>query len=299
MGEVSPPSGVDVTVPNVARMYDYYLGGKDNYAADREAAEKVIAVMPGSQAGARANRAFLVRAVRYLAAEAGITQFLDLGAGLPTQNNVHEVALSVNPDARVVYVDWDPVVCAHGRALVRTPHNVGVVEADLRRPDAILRHETTRALLDFDRPVAVMMVSILHFVDGSDDPQGIVAQYRDATAAGSHLVVSHLTGDLLEKARPEETERAKEIYRRTATPVHLRAHQQIHELFKGYDLVDPGLVWLTDWRPDEPDPDGPGAPDAADGPTLLRPDGRRGGTVEEAPGYGGRIPAYAGVGRKL
>ncbi|TMQ98953.1 SAM-dependent methyltransferase [Actinomadura soli] len=290
MGEGSPPSGVDVTVPNVARMYDYYLGGKDNYAADREAAEKVIAVMPGSQAGARANRAFLVRAVRYLAAEAGITQFLDLGAGLPTQNNVHEVALSVNPDARVVYVDWDPVVCAHSRALVRTPHNVGVVEADLRRPETVLRHETTRALLDFSRPVAVMMVSILHFVDGSDDPQGIVAQYRDATAAGSHLAVSHLTGDLLEKARPEETARAKEIYRRTATPVHLRTHREIHELFKGYELVDPGLAWLTGWRPDEPGPDRS---------TVVRLKERSGATAEEAPGYGGRIPAYAGVGRKL
>lgn len=279
----APPPGVDVTVPNVARMYDYYLGGKDNYAADREAAEKVIAVMPGSQAGARANRAFLVRAVRHLAAEAGISQFLDLGAGLPTRSNVHEVALSVNPDARVVYVDWDPVVCCHSRALVQNPERVGVVEADLRRPETILRHETTRALLDFDRPVAVMMVSILHFVDGSDDPKGIVAQYRDATAPGSCLVVSHLTGDLLAKARPEETERAKEIYRRTASPVHLRAHQEIQGLFGGYELVDPGLVWLTGWRPEEP------------GPDVVQ----LGRTDEEAPGYGGRIPAYAGVGRKL
>ncbi|TDC86602.1 SAM-dependent methyltransferase [Actinomadura sp. 7K507] len=292
MGEdgPTPPSGVDITVPNVARMYDYYLDGKDNYAADREAAERVIEVMPGSRAGAQANRAFLVRAVRHLVAEAGITQFLDLGAGLPTQNNVHEVALSLNPDARVVYVDWDPVVCSHSRALLRAPDSVGVVEADLRDMDAILRHETTRTLLDFDRPVAVMMVSILHFVDDSDDPHGIVARYRDATAPGSHLVVSHLTGDLMAKARPEETARAEEIYRRTATPVHLRTHQETEDLFKGYGLVDPGLVWLTDWRPDEPVPDDS---------TVVRLGGGRGGPAEEAPGYGGRIPAYAGVARKL
>ncbi|MEU8802640.1 SAM-dependent methyltransferase [Spirillospora sp. NPDC048819] len=281
---------LDQLGPKVARMYDYYLGGKDNYVADRAAAEKVIEVMPASQEGARANRAFLMRAVRHLVAEAGITQFLDLGAGLPTQNNVHEVALSLNPDARVVYVDWDPVVCSHSRALLRTPDSVGVIEADLRDADAILRHETTRALLDFDRPIAVMMVSILHFVSGSDDPQGIVGRYRDATAPGSHLVVSHLTGDLMAKARPEETERAKEIYRRTATPVHLRTHEEIGDLFKGHELVDPGLVWLTDWRPDDPVPDGP---------AVVRLGEGRGGTAEEAPGYGGRIPAYAGVGRKL
>ncbi|MGH3239770.1 MAG: SAM-dependent methyltransferase [Spirillospora sp.] len=293
MGEDHPPSGVDVTVPNVARMYDYYLGGKDNYAADREAAEKVIAVMPGSPVGARANRAFLMRAVRYLTAEAGITQFLDLGAGLPTRSNVHEVALAANPDARVVYVDWDPMVCAHSRALIRNPDNVGVIEADLRRPDTILEHETTRELLDFSRPVAVMLVSILHFVDGSDDPWGIVARYRDATVPGSHLVISHLTGDLVEKARPEETERAREIYRRTASPVHLRTRQDIGDLFKGYDLVDPGLVWLTGWRPDEPDLDA--CPDVV---RLGAPSAPSGGTVEEAPGYGGRIPVYAGVGRK-
>ncbi|RKS69085.1 S-adenosyl methyltransferase [Actinomadura pelletieri DSM 43383] len=291
MGEVgpTPPSGVDTAVPNVARMYDYYLGGKDNYAADREAAEKVIAAMPGSRIGARANRAFLMRAVRYLVGEAGVTQFLDIGAGLPTQSNVHEVALSVNPAARVVYVDWDPTVCAHSRALIRNPRQVGVVEGDLRCPDAVLRHETTRALLDFDRPIAVMMVSILHFIADSDDPPSLVARYRDATAPGSHLVVSHLTGDLLEKAVPEETERAKEVYRRTASPVHLRSHERIRELFKGYDLVSPGLSWLTDWRPDEPTPDGS---------TVVRLDERRGAPVEEAPGYGGRIPAYAGVGRR-
>ncbi|WP_395994140.1 SAM-dependent methyltransferase [Actinomadura sp. 9N215] len=289
MGEDSPPSGVDVTVPNVARMYDYYLGEKDNYAADREAAEKVIAVLPGSPVAARANRAFLMRAVRYLATEAGITQFLDLGAGLPTRSNVHQVALAANSDARVVYVDWDSMVCAHSRALIRDPGNVGVIEADLRRPDTVLRHETTRELLDFSRPVAVILVSILHFVDGADDPWAIVAEYRDATAAGSHLVVSHLTGDLVEKARPEQTERAREIYRRTASPVHLRTHQEIEDLFKGDDLVDPGLVWLTDRRPDEPDPDG------SDVVRLTAPPER---TVEEAPGYGGRIPVYAGVGRK-
>ncbi|WUI04321.1 SAM-dependent methyltransferase [Spirillospora sp. NBC_00431] len=131
------------------------------------------------------------------------------------------------------------MVCAHSRALIRNPDNVGVIEADLRRPDTVLRHETTRALLDFSRPVAVMMVSMLHFVDGADAPPGIVARYRDATAQGSHLVISHLTGDLVEKARPAETERAKEIYRRTASPVHLRTRQDIGDLFKGADRLAP------------------------------------------------------------
>jgi SAM-dependent methyltransferase len=285
--DVPSPPGIDVAVPNVARMYDYFLGGKENYAADRRAVEKVLALMPGSSASARSNRAFLVRAVRYLVEEAGITQFLDLGAGLPTQNNVHEVALSANPDSRVVYVDWDPVVCTHARALVQAPDKVGVVEADLRRPHEVLRHETTRALLDFDRPVAVMMVAILHFVADSDDPQGIVAQFRDATAPGSHLVVSHLTGDLVAKVRPKETEKTKEIYRGTGTPVHMRTHQEIQRLFEGYALVDPGLAWLTDWRPDQAAP-------------AVEPTGREhGGPAEEAPGYGGRIPLYAGVGRRL
>jgi hypothetical protein len=272
----------------VARIYDYYLGGKDNFAADREAAEKVIALMPGSRTGARANRAFLIRAVRYLAEQAGIRQFLDLGSGLPTQGNVHELALSADPKARVVYVDYDPMVCTHSRALTPDTDNVGVVNADLRQPETVIDHPETRRLLDFSEPVAVMMVSILHFIADEDDPQAIVTRYRDQCVSGSHLAISHLTGDLLRQARPAETKQAEEVYRRTSAPVYLRTHDEIQRLYAGYDLVDPGLVWLTDWRPEI------GIPADAAGVSRLPGPSQ----PVEAPGYGGKIPAYAGVARK-
>jgi hypothetical protein len=282
------PIGIDVTTPNVARIYDYYLGGKDNFGADREAAEKVIALMPGSRAGARANRAFLVRAVRYLVEQAGIRQFLDLGSGLPTQGNVHEIALSGNPTARVVYVDYDPMVCTHSRALMMSTDNVGVVNADLRQPETVVDHPEIRRLLDFSEPVAVMMVCILHFIADEYDPQAIVARYTDQCVSGSHLVISHLTGDLLRQARPEETKQAEEVYRRTSAPVYLRTHDEIRRLYAGYELLDPGLVWLTDWRPEIAAPADPPGVSRLPGPS--RP--------VEAPGYGGKIPAYAGVARK-
>lgn len=284
------PTPIEVNTPNVARIYDYFLGGKDNFEADRDAAEKVIALMPGSRAGARVNRAFLVRAVRYLVEEAGIRQFLDLGAGLPTQGNVHEIALAGNPDSRVVYVDYDPVVCAHSRALLPVGHNVGIVQADLRQPESIVEHPITRRLLDFSKPVAVMMVSILHFVADEDDPHGNVAQYRELCAPGSYLAISHLTGDRLLQARPKETELARQVYSRSTAPVHLRTRDQIQRMFAGYELVGPGLTWLNDWRPETPLPtDVPGATWISAGQPDL---------VEEALGYGGKIPAYAGVGRK-
>jgi hypothetical protein len=272
-------------------MYDYYLGGKDNFAADREAAEAVISLMPGSRFGARANRDFLMRAVHYLVAEAGIRQFLDLGAGLPTQNNVHEVALSLDKDAKVVYVDYDPVVCSHGRALVHGISNVGVVQEDLRNPDAVLHHDVTRALLDFTEPIAVMMVSILHFIASEVDVDQTVARYRDVIGPGSYLAISHLTGDRLRQARPEETELAQQVYSRASAPVSLRGHDRILCLFDGLELVEPGLVWLSDWHRDS-------APTVEE-PGLVRLSERcRDGAKLEALGYGGKIPAYAGVGRK-
>jgi predicted Ser/Thr protein kinase len=288
--EKPSPAGLDLKAPNVARIYDYLLDGKDNFAADREAAEKVIALMPGSREGARANRAFLVRAVRYLVEQAGIRQFLDLGSGLPTQGNVHEIALSSDPKARVVYVDYDPMVCVHSRALVPSIENVGVVEADLRQPEAVIDHPETRRLLDFSEPVAVMMVSILHFVADEYDPPEIVARYRDWCVPGSYMVISHLTGDLLLRARPEETKQVEEIYQRTSAPVYLRTHDEIRRLYAGYELEDPGLVWLTDWHPDIAPP--------AHVPEASGPPGHRARPVEEAPGYGGKIPGYAGVARK-
>lgn len=283
----------DTAIPNVARMYDYYLGGKDNFAADREAAERVISLMPGSRAGARANRAFLMRAVRYLVAEAGIRQFLDIGTGLPTQNNVHEVALSIDKGVRVVYVDYDPVVCSHGRALVHGYPNVGVVQEDLRDPDAVLNHDVTRALLDFTEPIAVMMVSILHFIASETDLDEAVARYRGLIGPGSYLVISHLTGDKLMRAYPEETGLAQQVYSRASAPVSLRGHDRILRLFDGLELVEPGLVWLSDWHRDR-------APTVEE-PSLARLSERcrRSATLaEEALGYGGKIPAYAGVGCK-
>jgi SAM-dependent methyltransferase len=279
MSENLPVPGIDVTVPSVARMYDFYLGGKDNYAADREAAEQILQLMPDLPKGAQANRRFLAKAVRHLAADAGITQFLDLGAGLPTQENVHEVALSVNPGARIVYVDKDPVVCAHGRALTHAPHNVGVIQADLRDPETILEHETTRALLDFDQPIAIIMVAILHFVADSDGLPDIMARYRDALAPGSHLVISHGTEDLAGHLR-EEADQAKSIYDRTGNSVRLRSHREILDLFKGYELLGPGVTWLTHWDPDAPATPRPPAP------------------TDQELGSGGRIPGYAGIGRK-
>jgi len=234
-----------------------------------------------------------MRAVRYLAAEAGIQQFLDIGTGLPTQNNVHEVALSIDEGARVVYVDYDPVVCTHGRALVHGIGNVGVVQEDLRNPDAVLNHDVTRALLDFTEPIAVIMVSILHFIASEIDLDEAVARYRGAIAPGSYLVISHLTGDKLLRARPEETELAQQVYSRASAPVSLRGYDRILRLFDGLELVEPGLVWLSDWHRDR-------AP-AVGASGLARSSERRRHSatlMEEALSYGGKIPAYAGVGGK-
>jgi hypothetical protein len=196
-GELSPkpPDGIDTRAPNPARIYDYLLGGKDHYPADRQAAEAVLAVAPQAREGARENRAFLQRAVRYLA-EAGVRQFLDIGTGLPTQGNVHQVAQAVMPEARVVYVDHDPVVHTHANALLtnNSPTTVAVI-GDLREPEAILDHPEVRRLLDFTRPIAVLLVAVLHFIRDAEDPAGIVTRLRDAMAPGSYLVVSHATGD--------------------------------------------------------------------------------------------------------
>ena len=194
-GGTTAPFGIDTTVPSTARMYDYWLGGHDNFAADRAAALKVSEAAPEAQLMAVENRKFLRRAVRYLAAEAGITQFLDIGTGLPTQGNVHQVAQDINPAARVVYVDNDPMVLAHSRAL-KTGGNTVVIEADLRDPRAILDHPGTRKLIDFGQPLAVLLVAVLHFISDDDDPSATVAAIRDALQPGSYLVLSHVTGDI-------------------------------------------------------------------------------------------------------
>ncbi|MFB4279091.1 MULTISPECIES: SAM-dependent methyltransferase [unclassified Nonomuraea] len=240
--------GFDPRVPSVARLYDYYLGGKDNFPADREAAEKILKVAPELRAAARANRAFLGRAVRHLA-EAGITQFLDIGTGLPTQGNVHEVAGKVVPDARVVYVDRDPVVLVHARALLAGQGGTTVVEGDLRRPGEILKHPDVQEALDLSRPVGVLLVAIMHFIAESDAPGEIIATLRDALAPGSYLVMSHGTSD----ARAAAVNRGTEVYRSASAPLTLRGRDRIMELFEGFELVDPGLVWLPEWRPEQAD----------------------------------------------
>jgi SAM-dependent methyltransferase len=244
----------DPTVPNVARIYDYMLGGKDNFEADRELAAQLLANAPNSAWIARQNRAFLARAVRYCA-EQGIRQFLDLGSGLPTMDNVHDMAQRVNPDARVVYVDNDPVVVSHARALLAKNPGVSIVEADLRRPEEVLELARSVGQLDFSQPLAVLAVSIVHMITRHEDPAQILRTFITAMPPRSYLVLSHATHD----AQPAEADRAETIYRRASSPLISRTHEEIASLFAGLPLVDPGLVFTVQWRPDEPPPDPPEA----------------------------------------
>jgi len=244
MPEQAPP-GIDITVATAARMYDYYLGGKDNFAADREAADHVLAAAPEVRPIARENRRFLQRGVRYLA-EQGVTQFLDIGTGLPTQGNVHEIAQAHEPSARVVYVDNDPIVLVHARALLATGSATRVVTADLRDPDAVMR--AADELLDLSRPYALLLAAVLHFIPDTDHPHDVVAGYRDALPAGSHLLISHVTGD----TRPQSSAGAAAAYRNTRNPATLRTVEDIASFFGDLELVDPGLVRVPLWRPDAP-----------------------------------------------
>jgi hypothetical protein len=249
-GGITAPPGIDPTVPSTARMYDFWLGGKDNFAVDRTAALEVSAAAPEIKMMAVENRKFLRRAVRYLAAEAGIARFLDIGTGLPTQGNVHQVAQQVNPDARVVYVDNDPMVLAHSRAL-KTSGNTAVIEADLRDPASILNHPRTRELIDFRQPLAVLLVAVMHFIGDGDDAYAITGSLREAMAPGSHLVVSHATGGILSG---DSAEKVADHYRKTVAPGStLRDRDQVLRFFTGFELVEPGLVQVPYWRPDEPE----------------------------------------------
>lgn len=244
------PTGIDVSKPSVARMYDYYLNGKDNFEVDRVAAEEAIAAAPVAAEMAVENRSFLGRAVRYLVAEAGIRQFIDLGTGLPTMGNVHEVAHEVTPDARVVYVDYDPIVLAHARALLAEAGRTTIVQADMREPEAILGSPRLRELIDFDQPVAVLMVAVLHFVTDEENPRAIIDRFRQAMAPGSYLVLSHATGD----TGPDAAKLAEAYRNASATaPVVPRSHAQIQSLFDGFEVVEPGVVHLPQWRPDSPE----------------------------------------------
>jgi hypothetical protein len=239
-------SEIDTTTPHPARMYDALLGGKDNYAADRRAVRQLLRAAPEARDSARANRAFLQRAVRYLAGEAGIRQIIDVGTGIPAAGNVHEVAAQIAPGTRVAYVDNDPIVHVHANALLTGSGTTSIVLADLRDPGAILAHPKVRALIDFSRPVGLLLVAIVHFITATEDPARIVAAFREALPAGSYLVLSHATADF----RQDAARTAASVYDQATSTVTLRTHAQVAAFFDGWDLVEPGLVQVPLWRPD-------------------------------------------------
>lgn len=242
------PAELDLDRPNAARMYDYYLGGSHNFAVDRELAGRVLEAWPDMPRAAQANRAFLRRAVRYLAGQ-GIRQFLDIGSGIPTVGNVHEVAQAINPDARVVYVDIDPVAVAHSRAILAGNPNATVIQADARRPEQIVGDPEVGRLLDLDRPVAVLLLAFLHFFQDDAEAEALVRGLRDVLAPGSYLVISHASYDDMPT---DVRERLEGLYTRTPTPVRSRTREQIADFFAGFDLVEPGLVYVPAWRPEGP-----------------------------------------------
>jgi O-methyltransferase involved in polyketide biosynthesis len=258
-----PPS-FDTAIPHPARIYDYWLGGKDNYEADRKAAEEVIATQPSILDTVRANRAFLRRAVQYLTGEAGIRQFLDIGTGLPTADNTHEVAQSIAPESRIVYVDNDPIVLAHARALLAGTAEgaTAYVQADAREPEKILREAAKT--LDFSQPVAVMMLGLLHYIRDADGPDQIVSRLMAGVAPGSYLTISEATRDIDTHSITQSAARFNT--QRVAAQFTPRRRAEIARYFTGLDLVDPGLVPLPQWR------------------VLANP--------------AKQIPAYAGMGRK-
>jgi trans-aconitate methyltransferase len=248
---------INTGVPNPARIYDYLLDGKDNYPADREVAEQLIAIAPVTRDVVRDNRAFLRRAVGFLTREAGIRQFIDLGSGLPTQGNVHEIAQAIAPDARVVYVDNDAMVVTHSRALL-AGNNTVAIQADLREPDVILAHPEVRELLNFNEPIALLCVAILHFLPDDQNPSAIMARFRNALPPRSHLAISHATRDI--PVRPDMSAdvmadigaRVERLYQQTTAYISTRTHAQVAQFFDGFDLLNPGLVEIQLWRPDDP-----------------------------------------------
>ena len=266
------PDDVDIETPSPARMYDYYLDGSHNFAADRELAENVLNVWPDLPHVMRANRAFLRRALGFLTRQ-GIDQFVDLGSGIPTAGNVHEIVTALDPAARTVYVDNDLVAVSHGRSLLAGVPNTAVVHADLRDPDAVLGDPGLLGLIDLGRPVAVLMFAVLHFVPDDDDPAGILAAYRTATAPGSYLALSHATADY----QPERMGEMQDVYRRATAGMNPRSRGELAELLSkaGYEAVPPGVADMIHWQPDP-------------GSELLDPLG----------GDLARYSAYAAVGRR-
>ena len=238
---------IDTSRPHPARIYDYLLGGKDNYEVDRAAGDLLVDSAPEARIGVRANRAFLQRAVRYVVGS-GVRQILDIGTGLPTSPNVHEVAEEVAPGVRIAYVDNDPIVNTYAHALLSRSAATGIVLADLRDPRAIVDHPDVRRVIDFDQPVALLLVAILHFLTDAERPEEVVATLRDALPAGSFLVLSHATGDFAERSD------AQAVYKRATATLSLRSRTEVERFFTGFELVEPGLIQAPFWRPDTPPP---------------------------------------------
>jgi hypothetical protein len=252
-----PASRIDTSVAHPARRYDYWLGGKDNFAADRESGDMIAAAFPTIKQAASENRRFLSRAMRFLAGEAGIRQFLDIGTGLPTADNTHQVAQAIAPDSRIVYVDNDPIVLVHARALLTSSREgaTAYIDADIRDPDKILGDPQLHATLDLSRPVGLVMLAVLHFVDDTEDPYGIVARLVGALAPGSYVVISHATYDPMPAAT---TARLKAALAATGERGGPRTRAEFTRFLTGLELVEPGIVPVGDWRPDPgvepPDP---------------------------------------------
>ncbi|MGW1679413.1 SAM-dependent methyltransferase [Saccharopolyspora sp. NPDC002376] len=260
------PEDVDEEVPSAARLYDYLLDGAHNFAADRALAEKFLTALPSARDVARLNRAFLRRAVVFMG-QHGVRQFLDVGSGIPTVGNVHEIAQTADPQARVVYVDYESVAVAHSQLLLEGNEHATILQADMAEPESILEHPETRRLLDFEQPIGLIMAGVFHFVSHEADAPAITARYLDALAPGSFLALSHFTADI----SPDEMAGVVEVMRRSADPIHTRTHSEVTELFSGFELAEPGVVGTALWRPDRPE-------QAADEP--------------------GGSQIYAGVGRK-
>ncbi|MGH3788454.1 MAG: SAM-dependent methyltransferase [Pseudonocardiaceae bacterium] len=262
------PCGVETTVPNAARVYDYWLDGAHNFAADRAMAGKVEQAMPEIREAVRIHRSFLRRVVLFMV-DQGIRQFLDIGSGIPTVGNVHEVAQRADPQCRVVYVDKEPVAVAHSELLLERNDQAVAIRADLRDAEDVLDHPETNRLLNFDQPIGLLMLLVLHFVPDSWDPVGILTRYRDRLGSGSYLALSHVTAD----GNPAGLAEVVQLYNNTPEPLYLRSHPEVLRLFDGFELVEPGLVGCAHWRPS-----GPG--DITGNPEM------------------GKLP-YGGVGRKL
>ena len=242
-------------IPSSARIYDYFLGGKNNYAADRDAGDQITARLPNIREAAQINRAFVRRVVRYLVNEGGVRQLIDIGTGMPTPENVHEVAMAANPATRVVYVDDDPVVLAHARNMLQGTPNAVIIGHDVRAPADLLADPELRRLIDFDEPVGVLLVSIVHFLADADDPAAIIGELLAPFPAGSYVALTHVTADAAAQVRA-----AARVYDAATTRMFVRSREEVLALVPGLDVVKPGLVWTPQWRPEpgEPVPAQPG-----------------------------------------